>query len=276
MTAPRQTTFADESPEYAAFLDKFKPKKTTDDCYTPAPVFDAVAGYVARRFGLDPAAFVRPFWPGGDYQREEYAPGCVVVDNPPFSIITPICEWYQAHGIRFFLFCPYLSNLGIARRTPGITHTLAPCNVLYENGAEVPTSFVHNLSPEIIAEAEPELAALVAEADEITRAKQKRSLPKYSYPDEIVTSASLGYLAIHGVPLKIRAESAARIGALDAQAAKGKTVFGTGLLLSTRAAAERAAAERAAAERAAAHRWQLSERERAIVAMLDAREGRRV
>jgi len=36
-----QQTFADASPEYAAFLDKFKPKKTTDDCYTPAPVYAA-------------------------------------------------------------------------------------------------------------------------------------------------------------------------------------------------------------------------------------------
>ena len=53
MTNARQMDFADTSPEYAAFLDKFKPKKTTDDCYTPAPVYDAVAGYVARRFGLD-------------------------------------------------------------------------------------------------------------------------------------------------------------------------------------------------------------------------------
>jgi len=276
VTAPHQTTFADESPEYAAFLAKFKPKKTTDDCYTPAPVFDAVAGYVARRFGLDPAAFVRPFWPGGDYQRDEYAPGCVVVDNPPFSIITPICEWYQARGIRFFLFCPYLSNFNAGRKVRGITHTIAPCNVLYENGAEVPTSFVHNLSPEIIAEAEPELAELVAAADEITRAKQKRILPKYSYPDEIVTSASLGFIASHGVALKIRADSAVPILAMDEQMKRGKTLFGSGLILSTRAAAERAAAERAAAERAAAHRWQLSDRERAIVAMLDAQEGRRV
>ena len=40
------------------------------------------------------------------------------------------------------------------------------------------------------------------------------------------------------------------------------------MLLSERAAAERAAAERAAAERAAANRWSLSDRERAIVAML--------
>lgn len=29
--------------EYDAFVEKFKPKKTTDDCYTPANVYDAVA-----------------------------------------------------------------------------------------------------------------------------------------------------------------------------------------------------------------------------------------
>lgn len=30
----QQMTFADESPEYKAFVEKFKPKKTTDDCGT--------------------------------------------------------------------------------------------------------------------------------------------------------------------------------------------------------------------------------------------------
>ena len=258
----KQATFEDDNPEYAAFLAKFKPKKTTDDCYTPAPVYDAVAGYVARRFGRDPERFVRPFYPGKDYQRTDYPDGCTVVDNPPFSIITPIVEWFAARRIPFFLFCPYLSNLGIARRTEGVTHTIAPVSILYENGAEVPTSFVHNLSPDYIAEAEPELRALIAEADEANRAKQKRTLPKYAYPDEIATSASLGYIATHGVSLRIRARSAVRIGALDAQAEKDKSIFGTGLLLSSRAAAERAAAER----------WTLSDRERAIVEMLDARE----
>jgi hypothetical protein len=28
--------------EYEAFVDKFKPKKTTDDCYTPPDVYDTV------------------------------------------------------------------------------------------------------------------------------------------------------------------------------------------------------------------------------------------
>ena len=46
---------------YDAFVEKFKPKKTTDDCYTPPLVYDAVADYVAERYGLDKANFVRPF-----------------------------------------------------------------------------------------------------------------------------------------------------------------------------------------------------------------------
>ena len=46
---------------------------------------------------------------------------------------------------------------------------------------------------------------------------------------------------------------------------KGKVLFGSGFLLSERAAAERAAAERAAAERANATVWELSEREKQII-----------
>ena len=56
-----------------------------------------------------------------------------------------------------------------------------------------------------------------------------------------------------------------RISKLDAQSGQGKAIFGSGLLLSERAAAERAAAERAAAERANAHVWRLSDREMEIV-----------
>ena len=31
-----QSTFEETSEDYKAFVDKFKPKKTTNDCYTPA------------------------------------------------------------------------------------------------------------------------------------------------------------------------------------------------------------------------------------------------
>ena len=58
--------------DYDGFVEKFKPKKTTDDCYTPPIVYDAVAEWVANEYHLDKNAFVRPFKPGGDYESENY------------------------------------------------------------------------------------------------------------------------------------------------------------------------------------------------------------
>lgn len=89
--------------EYSEFVEKFKPKKTTDDCYTPQNVYDAIAEWVAEEYGLDKVNFVRPFYPGGDYQAEEYKPDDIVVDNPPFSILGEILKFYVAKGVKFFL-----------------------------------------------------------------------------------------------------------------------------------------------------------------------------
>ena len=130
--------------DYDTWLGKFKPKHTSDDCITPPGVWEAVAGWVEKRYGVDAGAFVRPFWPGRDYTAEAYAPGCVVVDNPPFSIISRIVAFYNERGVRYFLFAPYLSNIGIGRGL-GCTHVIAPWCVRFENGAEVPLSFVTNL-----------------------------------------------------------------------------------------------------------------------------------
>ena len=48
--------------EYNAFVDKFKQKLTTDDCYTPAPVYDAVLDFVRGLTPLQGREDVRPFW----------------------------------------------------------------------------------------------------------------------------------------------------------------------------------------------------------------------
>ena len=93
-------------------MDKFKPKLTTDDCYTPEPVYQAVKDWACREYGIDPDTVVRPFWPGGDYQAFDYPDGCTVIDNPPFSILSEIKQWYMQSGIRFFLFAP--SQIGRA------------------------------------------------------------------------------------------------------------------------------------------------------------------
>ena len=60
-------TEKNENAEYSAFLDKFEPKLTTDDCYTPANIYNVISEYVASCYDLDRADFVRPFYPGGDY-----------------------------------------------------------------------------------------------------------------------------------------------------------------------------------------------------------------
>ena len=100
-----------ENPEYDAFVEKFKPKKTTDDCYTPARIFEAVKSWAVKKYGIDPDSIVRPFWPGADYKRFPYPDGCVVLDNPPPSILSQIVEYYQYRKIPLFSFAPSLTVL---------------------------------------------------------------------------------------------------------------------------------------------------------------------
>lgn len=245
--------------QYTLFLQKFERKKTTDDCYTPANIYEVVADWVAERYGVDKDTFVRPFWPDSDYTQFDYPNGCVVVDNPPFSILAQIIRDYNAEGIKYFLFAD-------ANKTREHACTVcAPANIVYENGADIPTAFVTNLAPELAMEAAPDLCAALREADKKNRAKQRKELPVYEYPYEVLTAARCGYFAVHGTPFQVRRDECVFIRALDAQRKAGKSIFGGGLLLSERAAAERAAAERAVAERAVAIQWPLSEAERYAV-----------
>ena len=258
---------SDDDEEYQEFLKKFEAKKTTDDCYTPDNIYDAVKAWVVDKYKIGNAAIVRPFYPGGDYKSEKYLSGCVVIDNPPFSIISEICEWYVSKKIRFFLFAPTLTLLGIMRGTAN--YVACGCGVVYENGASVNTSFVTNMGDnKIIAAAD--LREILDGENKKNLKKLHRELPKYSYPDEVLTATMLCYMAAHGVSLEIGGSDAYFIRALDAQKAAGKGLFGSGFLLSEKAAAEKAAAEKAAAEKAAAEKvntdiWELSEREREIV-----------
>ena len=253
--------------EYEEFVDKFKPKLTTDDCYTPENVYEAVRGWVFDHYQLPKdTPVVRPFWPGGDYQRVEYPDGCVVIDNPPFSIIGEIERWYLKREIRFFLFAPALT---IFKDYRGLNYVLINKAITYANGAKVTTSFVTNMG-EWIVEVCPDLHEAVDQADRINVKGKGKQLQKYELPLEVATAAKLGQLAKHGVAYRIRPEDAVKISTIDSMRESGKTLFGGGLLLSKRAAAERAAAERAAAERAAADRknatvWELSERDRKMV-----------
>ena len=268
------TLFAD-NPEYDAFVEKFKPKKTTDDCYTPPLVYDAVRDWACEQYGIDHQKIIRPFYPGGDYERFDYLEGCVVLDNPPFSILSKICEFYISKEIPFFLFAPSLTAFSGKNVCMKMNHIICDANIIYENGAVVRTAFVTSFGGDLVAQTAPDLTKRIEEAmAETLRTTKAPPLPKYTYPDHVLTAGMLQRYSKYGIEFSVHRGECVRVSALDQQRAEKKCIFGSGLLLShskaaERAAAERAAAERAAAKRAAAHVWNLSARELRIIQELD-------
>ena len=240
---------------YNEFLDKFEEAKTTDDCYTPDKVYDAVADWVANEYGVSRDSFVRPFYPGGDYQSYKYKKDSIVVDNPPFSILAEILNWYNDNGIKFFLFAPALT---LFSSSPSSSCAIAVgVNVVYENKASVSTSFLTNLEEDRIRTAPTLYKAVQKAVDEVT-AGMRRELPKYEYPDEVITAAKLQYFSKYGVDFRASRKDTEQVRQLDAQKESGKAIYGSGYFLS----------EKAAAEKAAAEKWQLSDRELEIVRSL--------
>lgn len=255
---------------YEAFVDKFKPKLTTDDCYTPENIYSAIRDWVFARYDLpEDTQVVRPFWPGADYKSNEYPEGCVVIDNPPFSILADIEKWFMRRDISFFLFAP---SLTIFKPLDGLNYVLADAEVIYENGARVRTGFVTNLGENMV-ESAPELYRIVKKIGEENARKGKPGLQTYEYPDHVLTASVVNKLSKYGISFSVRREHTCFVRYIDAQKEKGKGIFGAGFLLSDKAAAEKAAAEKAAADKAAAEKanayaWALSEREKEIVKSL--------
>jgi hypothetical protein len=118
---------------------------------------------------------------------------------------------------------------------------------------------------------------------------EKKALPVYEYPPHIITSAWVGSLSRLGIDFSVPVAESEDISGLDSQKASGKAIYGKGYIVSDRVKAERerAEAERAPREKAAkarqaeaawsrecaklekAERWELSDRERAIVMRLN-------
>ena len=156
IVALEQACLFDDNPEYDSFVAKFEPKKTTDDCYTPPLVYAAIRDWVCDRYDIDPACIVRPFFPGGDFVNYDYPEGCLVLDNPPFSILSEICKFYLAKDIPYFLFAPSLTAFGGRTVATRMNHIICDADITYENGAVVRTAFVTNLDKDIVAETAPD------------------------------------------------------------------------------------------------------------------------
>jgi uncharacterized protein YciI len=259
---------------YDAFLDKFEDKKTTDDCYTPKEVMDIILDYVNKKYSLNGKKIIRPFYPNGDYESIDYTDEMVVIDNPPFSIITKICKYYIKNNVKFFLFCPHLTAF-----TSDIdcTHIIASADITYENGATIKTAFVSNIFGDIKIIGDADLHQKFKEI----QLRDKINLPKYEYPNNIITVSKVSYCVEKGINLTFDKKDLKHYKGMDAQKKHGKVLFGGGFICSDKAAAEaaQAAAEaaQAAAEAAQAAAeakknnviiWELSEKEKEIIKSL--------
>ena len=205
--------------EYDAFLDKFKEKHTTDDCFTPPAVYEAVRAWAFSEYGIPKDRTVlRPFYPGGDFESFDYSAGGIVLDNPPFSILKKIVRFYIDRDIDFFLFADartvgcYFEDCNVV--LPGF-------NIEYENGATVNTAFITNMGKDKIRVAATLYQRLDEAQPEITA-----DLQAYSYPDNLVTSMTLSRLAKYGSDFGI--EHIEFVKKMDC----GQEIYGGGALVS--------------------------------------------
>lgn len=204
--------------DYDAFVAKFDKNapKTTDDCFTPQPVYEAVLDWLRQQVNIEGRAIVRPFYPGGDYQKYEYPENCVVVDNPPFSILAQIVRFYLAHKIDYFLFAPGLTLFSTS--PDGDCAIVSDSQITYANGAVVCTGFHTSLFPGV-------KIMLSANLNRVIRMNAPRVAKqnKLSYPANIVTSALLNKY-VRNANVKIYTDECAPVKNLDC----GVALFGGG------------------------------------------------
>lgn len=254
---------------YEEFVEKFKPKKTTDDCYTPAIVYEAIKNWAVNHYKWQGREIVRPFYPGGDYEQYEYPQNCVVIDNPPFSIISKIVKWYAEHEIEFFLFAPHLTLFNSGRYAK--SNIAVGANITYENGAVVKTSFLCSKGPKIMSS--PELYEIVEAANrQNLKEANTPQHPKYTYPDNVMTSNKVSAFSKYGV--KYEEDTGVFVRRLDSQIKHHKAIFGAGFIV-PELNARRAQEEYRRAQEEHSFKWELSPREMQLLREAESLEERR-
>ena len=199
----------------------------------------------------------------------------MVIDNPPFSCISKIAAFYKEHGIDYFLFAPDLTmfNIRAARSRICVGYS-----VTYQNGARVRTGFISSQGP--LIRSAPELYRILKAADEENRHTKAVTLPKYSYPDNVMTASAVDLMSKHGIDY--REDVGVFTRTLDAQREKKKAIFGCGFIVPMAAARKAQEATRQARNvtdpsSGADFVWRLSERENNELAELEkVSEGKKV
>jgi hypothetical protein len=257
-TTPKKNTKNLFGDEYEDFVNKFETKLTTDDCYTPPAVYQVVLDYVNKRHPLKDCEIIRPFFPGGKFDEIEYPNNAVVVDNPPFSIISKISRFYEEKNIPYFLFAPHLTLFNVISAK---NYIVSGVNVVYENGAVVATSFISNMFGD---------DRIIADADFYLAIKKlmlkKNELPKYKYPKNVVTVSEVTKIVSRGVSITIKAKDLISVSKMDDQKKHKKKIFGSGFFISNEEA--RAMEARPMEAKDEIIEWELSPRELELISKL--------
>lgn len=207
--------------DYEAFAKKFKVKKTTDDCYTPENVYEAVKSYALKLFpDWEGRPIARPFYPGGDYEKYDYD-DAIVIDNPPFSIYTKICHYFCEKDIPFFLFAP--GNTAVINELD-LTYVIIKQGVTFTNGASVPITFVTNHPSELRLLTAPDLSAKIAELNKANSNKKALTARRFD-----VHATSIALLKKYSkIDFFIRKEECIQINSLQMNK---RALFGRGFLI---------------------------------------------
>ena len=127
----------------------------------------------------------------------------MVIDNPPFSIMTKIVSFYMERGVPFFLFCYHNTSAWLTQS--GATVIYTDLAIRFDNGAKIPIAFATNLTPRYRAIASPKLrkAIMCAPSQAEHRTKSQKS---YAYPHNILLFSQISVLAKHGKEFYIEKE----------------------------------------------------------------------
>lgn len=158
--------------DYYTWFNNLKQNvKTSDDTFTPPLIYEEVLKYINEKIiPIDSIEIKRPFYPGGDYQKEAetYNEKSVVIDNQPFSILSKILDFYEKNNIKFFVF------------TNGLTITA----IEYDNGTKINTCCIHNLLPKGVT-----ISGELRDRLDNLRKPNKTKRAKYTYPNEALSVA---------------------------------------------------------------------------------------
>lgn len=126
-------------------------------------------------------------------------------------------------------------------------------------------------------------AKVIGDADLLKKFRQiqednRVNLPKYAYPQNVVTVSHVSYLVERGISIRFDKKDLKHLRGLESQKRHKKAIFGSGFLMSDKAATRRAQAEVEAdrakeqvdrlekiVEKAKTVIWELSEKEREII-----------